>query len=395
LARACGDLDRAEEAVQDAFVVALERWPRDGVPANPAGWIYATARNRAIDRLRHERRREQLVRRAALDPALQRLEALAVPEDRVAAAIPDERLELIFACCHPALAPETRVALTLRSLGGLTTREVARAFMVSEDAMARRLARAKHKLRAAGIRFELPRPDDLPGRMASVLATLYLVFAEGYAATEADSLVRRDLCAEAIRLTRVLCALMPGAPEPVGLLALMRLHDSRRDARVDAAGNLVLHADQDRSRWDRAAISEGVALVRRAIRLGGGTGRYTLQALIAAEHTRPEGPDWTRLLALYDRLVAIQGGPVVALNRAVALGMARGPEVGLQAIDGMAAELDGYHLFHSARGELLRRAGRHTEAAAAVGRAAQLAANPVERRFLEQRLREVSGYEAP
>ena len=390
LARAFGDLDRAEEAVQDAFLVALERWPREGVPPNPAAWIALTARRRAIDRLRRERRVRPpgpagpgALAPSAADEALAGMEALG-------ASIPDERLALIFACCHPALAPESRVALTLRALGGLSTREVARAFLVSEDAMAQRLQRAKRKLRAAGVRFELPRAEDLPARRASVLATLYLVFAEGYAATAGDALVRRELCAEAIRLARVVCALMPGEPEALGLLALMLLHDSRRDARVDAAGELVLLADQDRTRWDRTAIAEGTALVGRAMALGG-RGPYALQALIAAEHAHAEGPDWVRVAAAYDRLLEVQGGPVVALNRAVAVAMGRGPEAGLELMDGLAEELDGYHLFHAARADLLRRLGRREEAASAYRRAAALADNPVERAFLERRLRELTG----
>lgn len=393
LARAFGDLDRAEEAVQDAFVVALERWPRDGVPANPAAWIALTARRKAIDRLRTARRESPAepgdftVAAPLSDEPLARLEALG---GEPAAPIPDERLELIFACCHPALAPEARVALTLRALGGLSTREVARAFLVSEDAMAQRLQRAKRKLRGAGIRFELPRAGDLPARRASVLATLYLVFGEGYAATAGDALVRRELCAEAIRLARVLCALMPEEPEALGLLALMRLHDSRRDARVGAGGELVLLADQDRSRWDREAIAEGSALVERALAMGG-DGPYVVQAFIAAEHARPGGPDWTRVAGAYDRLLAVAGGPVVALNRAVAVAMARGPEAGLALTDGLAAELDDYHLFHSARADLLRRLDRTDEASAAYSRALELAANPVERAFLARRRDELDG----
>jgi len=384
LARVFGDLDSAEEAVQDAFVVALERWPRDGVPPNPAAWIALTARRRAIDRLRRDRRRSATLV-AAQEETLARLEA------QPASAIPDERLELIFACCHPALAPESRVALTLRALGGLSTREVARAFLVSEAAMAQRLQRAKRKLRDAGIRFELPRDENLPARRASVLATLYLVFNEGYAATAGDALVRRELCAEAIRLTRVLCELVPNEPEALALLALMRLHDSRRDARVDAHGELVLLADQDRARWDRAAIAEGSGLVERALALGepATPGPYALQAFIAAEHARPGGPDWVRVAGAYERLIAVQGGPVVALNRAVAVAMAHGPEAGLALIDDLAEELDDYQLWHSARADLLRRLDRREEAADAYRRALTLVGNPVERGFLQRRLREL------
>ena len=358
------------------------------MPANPAAWIAVCARNRAIDRLRREARRGER-------PAdLERLAAIggeAADEEEATSPIADERLRLMFTLCHPALAPESRVALTLRALGGLTTGEVARAFLVSEPAMAQRLVRAKRKLRAAGIRYELPRAEDLPARLRSVLATVYLVFTEGYASTAGDALVRRELCAEAIRLGRLLVELMPGEPEALGLLALMLLHDARREARVDAGGALVLLEDQDRDRWDGEAIAEGLALVARA-QAAGPPGPYVLQAGIAAEHARARSAaetDWARIADAYALLLATSPTPVVALNRAAAVAMAYGPQAGLALVNELAEPLAGYHLWHATRADLLRRLDRRAEAAAAYRRAHALAGNPVERAFLARRLAEL------
>jgi RNA polymerase sigma-70 factor, ECF subfamily len=381
LIRILGDFDLAEEAVQEAFVVALERWPRYGLPDNPGAWIVRTARNHAIDRLRRDRRYGEKLRE---------LELLmeGEPEDLPDTSLPDDRLRLFFTCCHPALAPEARVSLTLRMLGGLSTTEVARAFLVGESAMQQRLVRAKRKIRAARIPYEVPPDHDLPERLRSVLHALYLIFNEGYLATSADTVVRRELCDEAIRLARLLLALMPDESEVRGLLALMLLHHSRRDARVDEHGELVLLDDQDRSLWHRDEIAEGVVLARAAT--AAGAGPYALQARIAAEHTS-DGTDWSRIAALYALLVRVEPSPVVELNRAVAVAMAEGPERGLELIAGLeGGVLERYHLLHATRADLLRRLERRDEAAEAYRRARELTENPAERAFLERRLRDLS-----
>ncbi len=358
--------------------MALERWARDGVPENPGAWIVTTARNRAIDRLRRER-----IGREKTE-GLAGLEALRVDEMH---AIPDERLRLIFTCCHPALSIDARVALTLRTVGGLTTREIARAFLQPESTVAQRLVRAKRKIRDSGIPYRVPPTELLPERLAGVLAVLYLIFNEGYASTEGD-LVRDELCEEAIWLARTIAQLLPGEPETEGLLALMILTHARRAARTDPGGEIVLLEDQDRARWDHERIDEGLAILDRAAALGA-PGPFQVQAAIAAIHDRaprPEDTDWPQIVSLYGRLVEMQPSPVIELNRGVAVAMADGPAAGLPVIDALRADLDSYHLFHAARADLLRRLGRSAEARLAYLRARDLAANPRERAFLERRL---------
>jgi RNA polymerase sigma-70 factor (ECF subfamily) len=383
LVRVFGDIDIAEEAVQDAFTVAVQRWPSAGLPPSPAGWIITTARNRAIDRLRREASREDRHTQAVL--------LLAGSEPAGEAAVRDDRLRLIFTCCHPALGAGVQVALTLRLLGGLTTAEIAHAFLVPEPTMAQRLVRAKGKIRDAKIPYRVPDEADLPDRLRAVLAVIYLIFNEGYTASSGDRLIREDLCTEAIRLGRLLAELMPGEPEVMGLLALMLLTESRRAARTTRGGDLVLLAGQDRGQWDRSLIAEGQAIVRQCLHRGE-PGPYQIQAAINAVHSDAPAAiatDWWQVLQLYDQLMSLAPGPVVALNRAVAVAEVQGPDAALTLVDGL--DLGGYYLFHAIRADLLRRLGRNAEAARAYDRAIARAGNAAERNLLRRNRQPLTG----
>jgi RNA polymerase sigma-70 factor (ECF subfamily) len=391
LIRLVGDFDTAEEAAQEAFTAAVHQWGDDGIPEYPRAWIIQTARFKAIDLIRRRKlHQEKTDRLAEITPSMDEPNY-----DNI--EIPDDRLRLIFTCCHPALAGEAQIALTLRTLGGLETDEIARAFLVPTATMAQRLVRAKKKIRDARIPYVVPGASEMPERLDAMLTVIYLIFNEGYAATRSGPFVRTDLCAEAIRLARVVRTLLPQpSSEATGLLALMLLHDSRRDARLDEAGDIVVLDEQDRSRWNRPQIAEALPLAAEAVRAG--PGPFAIQSAIAALHceaARPEDTDWPQILSLYDVLERVQPSPIVSLNRAVAVAMVQGPRAGLAIIDVLEGDLAEYHLLHSARADLLRRLGSNAEAADAYRRALDLAGNDSERRFLERRLREVTGASSP